>query len=333
MPIDFPKFSRPSKLKRKRKTQPVSSTTSTNKNPLAQFSASSVSTVQSKNKQLTSPSNDDAAKHASVNVRGMNTSQDSLPRASTLLDLYAGPTQYPWNNAKAVSAQIDYCIALSSTNQNSARNYCNDGIQGENVNVSAHHPILESVDLRHRSSGEHSGNFPLAFPNLNVADNIECNDLYRRGDGTSVSSTCLSLPGVSIMINDAKDPSQSQHHSKYIKIVSQLGATIRTHCEIDENNDESMRIGKLRLGAIRPIMESKYLDPPPIILDMAEDDREYDEKLVDVIRYKVRLLPSDISQNNDLKGKDFEMDHYRSGWISDRSRLEDDPYAIAEVQE
>jgi hypothetical protein len=57
-----------------------------------------------------------------------------------------------------------------------------------------------------------------------------------------------------------------------------------------------------------------------------------DEKLVGVVRYKVRLFHSDVYKIHNEKTS-FDSGKGLFGWISDRSRLEDDPFVIAQMQE
>ena len=359
---DFPKASRPSKLKRRRRNQQSSSSTnsttnSNNNNPLAKFSAGVPAAVQSKNnhKHILAASSEHVAMEyepqksiptlASSSRRDGSFVLKELPLASTILDL----SNSSGGNAKAVSAQIDNFITLAS-NQNCGKivrkhddDDDDDHVQGGNIynNGRVHHSILGTVDLLHRqrsssqiSNGAHFGYFPLAFPKIDAADNIKVNDndSYRRGDGVLVASDCLSLPVVCSLRNNGNG--LSQWHVKYIKIVSQYGATIRTLYEIDDNHDASLAIGKLNFGEIRAIVESKWLDPPEA--DMSGDGIEYDdEKLVGVVRYKVRLFSSDIYKINDAEKTSSGSGKGKGlfGWISDRSRLEDDPFVIAQIQE
>lgn len=366
---DFPKASRPSKLKRRRRNQQPSSSTTTitsnSSNPLAQFSAGVgvPAVLQSKNnhKHVLNASSEHAAMEyepdKSIPILASSSRDGSfvlkeLPLASTVLGLSNatsssdGGTQDPWNNAKAVSAQIDHFITLAF-NQNCGKTVHKhddyEYVQGGNTNGRVHHSILGIVDLLHGQhasnqsahDGAHFGNFPLSFPKIDALDNIKVHDndfdSNRRGDGILVASDCLSLPVVCNLRNNGNGPSQCHTATKYIKIVSQYGATIRTQYEIDENHD-SLAIGKLNFGEIRAIVESKWLDPPP---DMsAGGGIEYDdEKLVGVVRYKVRLLHRDINKINDAEKRSSGSGKGLFGWISDRSRLEDDPFVIAQMQE
>lgn len=351
---NFPKASRPSKLKRRRRNQQPSSSTNnisnnSNSNPLVQFSAGAVPAVQSKNnpKQILNA----ASEHANVAMeyepeksipilasRDVSFVLKKLPLASTVLGLSNNDnssssgcgtsTQDPWNNSKAVIAQIDHFITLAS-NQNYGKivhKHDDDGeyVQGgNNTNGRVHHSILGTVNLLHRQHSNQIAHGALAFPkidaldNVNVHDNDDDFDSYQRGDGVLVASDCLSLPVVF----------GPQCHTEYIKIVSEYGATIRTQYEINENHD-SLAIGKLNFGEIRAIVESKWLDPPIVMSGDGYDD----EKLVGVVRYKVRLFHSDVYKIHNEKTS-FDSGKGLFGWISDRSRLEDDPFVIAQMQE
>ena len=123
---------------------------------------------------------------------------------------------------------------------------------------------------------------------------------------------------------------QQIHFQGKFKILSHKGATIREVFDIDNSNHV---LGKLHMGDIRYYLEKKTLLPPPICLDGSDDEEEdSDDECVAVVRYKIVLEPSDC-----VGGESIEQFAERLptgqmvGWISDRSRLADDPFLILKV--
>ena len=193
----------------------------------------------------------------------------------------------------------------------------NDWNQKEPVEV--HHSILGSIEL----NGEihiDAHQCHLAFPRYRQAAIVKSHhhrDMCRRGDGIIVSGDKLAFPTASE--SSDSPPKPNQNVVKMIKIVSEYGATIRQDYDIIEDAQSS--IGKLPFGSVRVCTEWKWLLPPAIDVDI-DDSFDCDEsRLVGVMRYKIRLLSYDTNGQEEF------------GWISDRSRLYDDPYVIADVQQ
>jgi hypothetical protein len=125
--------------------------------------------------------------------------------------------------------------------------------------------------------------------------------------GSSVSNDHVSFPTRTLKRTSMENPFNNQYG--LLRIVSLNGATIRRECDIHDNS--SPIIGKLPYQALRCFVEKQWLSPPP--------DEEFG--LVTVLRYKIILMDGDGS-------KDEDCTIY--GWISDRSRLDDDSYVIAD---
>eukprot|EP01083_Nonionella_stella_P108329 314962_1 len=161
------------------------------------------------------------------------------------------------------------------------------------------------------------------------------------------SSTLLSFPMVGSKtkngrtgINTSKSTrtstmEQAQIQAKgMIKIVSKNGATIRQDFSIDE---DQQAIGKLPFGAVRIYVDSEWLPPPPpptptptlplpssriIGVDDQScgndgDDIDLEDTvLVGVMRYKVHLLPFDITD-----GKKWSYGQSYECWTFDSSSI------------
>lgn len=167
---------------------------------------------------------------------------------------------------------------------------------------------------------------PNADANANAqigARNTNAHDLYYRGDGAIVSNGNLAISEPSREASLSK-ASEIYTDVKWVKILSEHGATIRGHYDIGK---ETEYIGKLPFGSVRMCVKSKRLQPP------ADSDGENEEepRLVVVMRYKIRLLPCDVLAKKD--DGDSTEGGCEEGWISDMSRLYDDPYVIAELLE
>lgn len=194
---------------------------------------------------------------------------------------------------------------------------------------------------------------------------------FLRGDGTIVSDHLLAFPQLNsssnLGLNSTKPKNvpidnealdvETFSTVKWIKIESKQGATIRSEFDINDSitttsnvdtNDnananeagtstcarKSEVLGKISLGSIRRCTGTKWLFPPslskvrvPVFFD---DDRNHlddedESKLVPVMRYRICLIPDDI----DIRcGCGCEC---TEGWISGKSRLDDDPYVIAKL--
>ena len=103
-----------------------------------------------------------------------------------------------------------------------------------------------------------------------------------------------------------------------IEIISERGATVRNLYDLDE---AEISLGRLAQHERRPYVEKKWLPEPPS--EDYYDDEEEDDKCVGVFRYKI-ILSSEDRQKLVPNG----LAHYEFGWISDRGRLECDPYVI-----
>lgn len=138
----------------------------------------------------------------------------------------------------------------------------------------------------------------LSFPPKSKRFNIQ-HDLSM---GSSVSKDDISFPTRGTLMRT---------NNKYgiLRIVSLNGATIRRECDIHDTS--SPIIGKLPYQALRCFVEKQWLSPPP------DEDFGHVQR---VLRYKIMLMDGDGSTDEDCI----------YGWISDRSRLEDDPYVIAD---
>lgn len=93
-----------------------------------------------------------------------------------------------------------------------------------------------------------------------------------------------------------------------IRVISSKGATVRNNFNIDSSN----KVSHLQSGCIRSFAEKCWL-----VADNNDDD-----ECVGVMRYRIRLEADDKPQHSNEK--------LVYGWISDRSRLKDDPYSILE---
>jgi hypothetical protein len=127
--------------------------------------------------------------------------------------------------------------------------------------------------------------------------------------GSILSKDDLSFPN-KMQIKSITDNTFHNNHG-LVRIVYPQGATIRRDCEIHDSS--SPPIGTLPYQALRCFIEQKWLSPP--------SGKDLD--LVPVLRYKIMLMDGDTCSTN-------ENDDCIYGWISDRSRLDDDPYVIAE---
>jgi hypothetical protein len=125
--------------------------------------------------------------------------------------------------------------------------------------------------------------------------------------GSSVSNDHVSFPTRTLKRTSMEHPFNNQYG--LLRIVSLNGATIRRECDIHDNS--SPIIGNLPYQALRCFVEKQWLSPPP--------GEEFG--LVTVLRYKIILMDGDGSKNEDCT---------IYGWISDRSRLDDDSYVIAD---
>lgn len=285
--------------------------------------------------------------------------------------------------AKMIAAQIDYYIAASC--QYTLLGTINQQEQQQKEHHHRHHqqqqPLqqlygMQSIPhpatlgvMRVQNQNEDesilkrvSKDFcPIAFPQFNLPKS-ETVSKHSSFQSRGVYGTVVDLNKMRLFTQSSSSRKHLNACLKYIKIVSTRGATIRRNHDIDENRNEpssprssattsssSDIIGKLTFGSIRPVVECKWLEKPPLFSIKkvwSEDDGcwheeeasdvELDEELVGVMRYKVCLLPSDIINHNNSSERDdneYVASGKMYGWISDRSRLQSHPYRIAELIE
>jgi hypothetical protein len=275
-----------------------------------------------------------------------------------------------------IAAQIDYYIAASyeytimmgRNNQEQEKKQQQQLLYG--TRNALHHATLGMIRVRNQDEKDKSlwknaiKDFcPIAFPQVCTQSsfdlskrrrNISNTTTFQSGDGVVVDSNLLRLPTIS----NSNEKQTTNNSLKYIKIITKLGATVRTNYDIDEKRKGSSSIGsttsevigKLHFGAIRPVVECKWLEKPSLFSmkkvwsedeglwhEEEASDEELEEELVGVMRYKVCLLPSDIILSHNGAGDNIDKDHIvhgmTHGWISDRSRLKSQPYQIAEIIE
>lgn len=323
-----PTYSRPSKLKRRRKNQ----TTAITQQAQSQIAAAIFSPSRSSRKRNSLNSARPNQKRENNDTTDVDELIDDvivLPKVSDFLNIpKIGLTPM------TVAAMTDYEISSSIENRSQQTKKVKSSNSKEDEAV--YHKILGTVDIK---SNLKSNNYicPFALPasyshsivdtNKREGNNAE----FFRGDGQSVEEEILN---VSWKAHDVTI-------GKFIKITSRNGATIRSKFDIDDNcthldaeneGEDSVVIGKLKVGDIRPVLQSKWLDPP---LEEANgdnnvgDDEFEDDELVGVMRYQIQLLECDLSSQNESE-KSFNS---RKGWISDRSRLKDEPFTICKVIE
>ncbi len=154
-----------------------------------------------------------------------------------------------------------------------------------------------------------------------------------------------------------------------LKIVCYQGATVRSDYNIDKptsstttscstsnrsTNVDNKKLCTLFKDDIREFVDVKWLSPYTFLNDegMGEGNMNYMEiqdcmyegecALNGVLRYKIKLLDEDVLhkdkeegcvylQKEDGRKKSVDNEKATYGWISDRSRLKDDPYWIAIV--
>jgi len=395
---DFPQFTRPSKLKRRRRTPTTDnpSTAALESRPLKRFAADPVA----KNALLsgtttTAVANDDIARSLDTNTGGaaanVSLFTPALASISTILNLDSLTNHFTrggekekkkksnqnqnliLSSAKMVAAQIDYYISAS----------CQYAISGKNnrhhherqnlysVGNVVHYPTLGVIQL-HKDQDEEKESpltslknatkdfCTISFPQLRTRYCIDSSRIrkilsFQSGDGAAVDLNLMTLPRISSCLNNTINTEKKS--LKYIKIITKHGATIQQHYDIDKmrrngsfsssgsssysssssttTTTSSDIIGKLMFGAIRPVMECKWLEEPTASLYA---NMEVEEELVGVMRYKICLLPSDIIISNHNSDATVHDDcnvnkEKMHGWISDRSRLKSQPYTIAQVIE
>lgn len=129
-----------------------------------------------------------------------------------------------------------------------------------------------------------------------------------KGHGLRISFSSISYKlkpnGSTELLQDA----DSLKYEGYLRIINACGASVRDNFRIDGSN----KISHLMKDAVRKYTLRQWLAPD-----------ENDDECVGVYRYKIFL--EDEDNKHDLKsGKGY-------GWISDRSRLKDDPYKILDL--
>lgn len=141
-----------------------------------------------------------------------------------------------------------------------------------------------------------------------------------------------------------------------LKIVCYQGATVRTNFDIGGNvsyHDPNKKICVISKNDEREFVDVRWLSPyksrgsnnSDDCIQMEESTSE-DEDLINndealnphgvlglhgVLRYKIKLLDTDLSQNRKDESGAPNGEIANFGWISDRSRLKDNPYWIAIV--
>lgn len=321
-----PSYSRPSKLKRRRKNHATAST----QQAQSQIAAAIFSPSRSSRKRsLDSALPTQKHENSRINTDEFLDDVIVLPKVSDLLNIrQTGLTPM------TVAAMTDYEISSSIENRSQQRKKTIDESSNTRVDEAIHHKILGTVNIKSKLK-RNNYNCPFALPashSVVDTDKREGNNAdFFRGDGQSIEEEFLNIPW------KAHDVSLGS----FIKITSRNGATIRSKFDIDDNcthldgeieGENSVVIGKLKVGDIRPVLQSKWLDPP---LEEANgvnnvgDDEFEDDELVGVMRYQIQLLECDLSS---LNGSEESLD-LTKGWISDRSRLKDEPFTICKVIE
>lgn len=236
-------------------------------------------------------------------------------------------------------------------------------ISGEGI----YHSMLGRINPHLRDNGNDFGrgvrenyekqSSPLAFPRPTAAQKIG----KKVGDGICIPVSWCQFPRLQketkkdMSKEDTRtneQPINQSHHGDVgiatspitttpslqiqgkIKIVSQIGATIREIFDIDESNHV---LGKLLFGEERYFVEKKVLPAPPIPIlndsDNENDEFSAEDECVAVVRYKIVLTSEDCHGMSDflLDGNVVEKDSSGKvvmGWISDRGRLAEDSYLI-----
>ncbi len=343
-----------SKLKRRKRKAPPANFS----NPLTQFAAnttrnstyfsSSRENVSSSSDKVSSfgPDEEERSQQADGDRQQRNETLNSkeldriIPRSAA--DILQLNDDYDLFAQNAISAEIDYFITAKIDLQQSlgSRNSSTSPDRKRKMRE-IKHSVLGSIAFNLSYPFQNGGDLysfedvqnetycfcKLVFPpcGLDANDHVKetnCKDDFNRGDGIITSSDNIAFPG--------KNPSkvkESDIHTrtqKMVKIISQHGATIRGHHDIDSVKGEEY-IGKLPFGSVRVCTESKWLQPP----SNACDDSEEEARLVAVKRLKIRLLPCDIRANDPRDDESPIESISKEGWISDRSRLFDDAYVIA----
>jgi hypothetical protein len=243
----------------------------------------------------------------------------------------------------------------TSISQNDETNNHSLGDGDERVGISMTHDILGNIGVGYCPQNINISNgvkknhgFMGAFPlktRVVLSDDTKGRtqnffrrtNPYRRGDGDLINYQSLVFPTMidwkhqnddMSVLQDSKNSTEttstvpiSKGDSSLskakgtLKIVSQHGATIRQDYNINDSTDSEC-IGKLSNGEVRNFIRKEWLPPPPP--DPFEED-ELDD-LTGVYRYQIQLLQADHAGKNQY-----------FGWISDRSRLKEDPYKIIEV--
>lgn len=125
-----------------------------------------------------------------------------------------------------------------------------------------------------------------------------------------------SSQSIGIDSNSTKNTCQQTKYKGKILIHAPIGASIREVFDIDKSNHV---LGKLQQGDVRYFLKKKELPPPP------PNSEDYDDDCVAVTRYKIVLEEGDCASSEFAKR---DGGGRLVGWISDRSRLVDEPYMI-----
>lgn len=316
-----PTYSRPSKLKRRRKNHATAST----QQAQSQIAAAIFSPSRSSRKSsLDSALPSQKRENSRIDTTAFIDDVIVLPKVSSFLNIpKTGLTPM------TIAAMTDYEISSSIEKRSQQTKKKIDKSSNPREDDAIYHAILGTINIKSKLKSNNY-NCPFALPaSYSIVDKSN-NAEFFRGDGQSVQEEVLNIPWKAHASID-----------KFIKITSRNGATIRSKFDIDDNSthldgeiegENSVVIGRLQFGDIRPVLQSKWLDPP---LEEANgnnnigDDEFEDDELVGVMRYQIQLLECDLSSQN---GSEKSLD-LRKGWISDRSRLKDEPFTICEVIE
>ena len=342
--------SRPSKLKRRRKNNGISqgSTSSTSETPsykTLRNASSRPTTTDLKGGALT-----DTTSHIGI---GSTTSQEeeyhSFASPCQILNISSRDADQQWR-INCAFGRVNTFLSEKGTNNNTPES------DDEIVAMSVTHDILGKIKVGYFSHNHHISDGVKGMSNSNGALSVTKLGIethgqemfflrthpYHRGDGCLIDHQSLVFPSMkewnkqhdwnewedaihhperqmnateknnSISIGDSSSRSQTRGT---LKIISHHAATIRQDYDIHDSID-SKCIGKLSFGKIRTFSQRKWLPPPSS--ESCEEEEEDD--LCGVYRYQIQLLQEDCNGNN--KGH---------GWISDRSRLKEDPYQIIQV--
>lgn len=359
-----------SKLKRrKRKTSPTNFPNNDNANPLAKFAASASANPGGNARSSTHRldlSTEEVEDVGSIHGQKLQSklvepSSSDHQQSGLRTDLFRPPMksssareilnlEEETFSEKAISAEIDYFITSRKERMR------NNSTIATVTNAKKHRTFknMERREIEHRILGSAILNLEKRPSQKDETDNSEEKRIQMADDRRSLNELCkLAFPpiqakvpvghvkagetasncvgsryqrgdGMTIINSDLNFPKElSTTKSKWVKIISKSGATVRSRYDIDEHNES---IGKLPFGSVRLCLDSKQLAPPP---DSDSDSEGDPMRFVAVMRFKLQLLPCDVTSMFDS----YHEGVWAEGWVSDRSRLFDLPYVIADLIE